>query len=566
MLNHIFNSQTKTVTFAAILLALSSLTSGILGLVKNRLLAFRFGAGQEADIYFAAFRIPDFVYGILIVGGITAAFLPVFSEYFKETKEGSPNQKWSPEAREFANNILNCFLILLILVCGILAIITPFIVKFIVPGFSPENKALTAALTRIMFLSPILFGISGIFSGILHYFNRFLIYSLAPILYNLGIIFGILFLFPIFGIFGLAYGVILGAFLHLLIQLPAARISGFQYKLIFNFLSPGFKKILKLMLPRTIGSAAYHFNLIIVTAIASTLTVGSISVFNYSNNLYYFPIGLIGISFALSSFPVFSKFWANGQKKEFLSNFSSSFRQILFFIVPSGLLMFLLRAQIVRLILGTGKFGWWETRLTAASLGIFCLGIFAASLTPLLTRAFFALKDTKTPVTINIGAMAFNIILCFLFIFLLKFPNIFRDFVAEVLRLQGIERFEVIGLPLALSLAAIFELFLLLIFFVRKIGDFKAKEIFQSAKKILIASILLLIAAYFVRQAATTFVNMQTFFGIFLQTVITALAGVFIYFLVAFLLKSPEIKTLKLAILKQFGKAEYESEYESKTN
>jgi len=573
MFNHIFNSQTKTVTFAAFILAVSALISRILGFFRDRLLAGRFGAGIETDIYFAAFRIPDFVYGVLIVGGITAAFLPVFSEYFKKNEEKIAESEWPKKAADLTNNILNCFLILLILVCGILAIFTPFIINFITPGFSPQNKALTAALTRIMFFSPIFFGLSSIFSGILNYFNRFLTYSLAPILYNLGIIFGILFLVPIFGIFGLAYGVILGAFFHLAIQIPAAKISGFKYKPIFNFKYPGLKKIFKLTIPRVIGTAAYNINLIVVTAIASTLTVGSISIFNYSNNLYYFPIGLIGIPFAISSFPVFSKFWANGRRKEFLENFSSSFRQILYFIIPVSLLLFLLRAQIVRLVLGTGNFGWWETRLTAASLGIFCLGILADSLIPILTRAFFAFQNTKIPTIIGIISVAFNIIFAFLFTSLLKYQNIFQKFFAVLLRLQNmndgvriIENIEVIGLPLALSLTALLQLFLLLIFLYKKIGDFKIKEILKSLSKILWAGILMVIFAYFVRQITANFVNMQTFFGVFIQTFFAGSVGILVYFLTTLLLKSPEVKILKLAILKQFGKAEYESEYESKTN
>src|SRR3989344_6830511 len=182
MLNNFFSSQTKTVTFGAVILATSTILSGILGLIRDILLAGRFGAGPELDVYFTAFRIPDFVYGILIVGGITGVFLPVFAEYFQKK-----------EAWELANNVLNCFLVLLVLICGILVIFTPQVVNLIAPGFSAEQKSLTTALTRIMFFSPIFFGLSSVFSGILHYFNRFLIYSLAPILYNLSIIAGILF-------------------------------------------------------------------------------------------------------------------------------------------------------------------------------------------------------------------------------------------------------------------------------------------------------------------------------------------------------------------------------------
>jgi len=547
MLKRIFYSQTKTITFAAFILAVSALISRILGLIRDRLLAGHFGAGSELDIYFAAFRIPDFVYGLLIAGGITAAFLPVFAEYFEGGKEKEPGSEWSKKALDLTNNVLNCFLLLLILVCSILAIFTPFIVKFIIPGFSPENRALTINLTRIMFLSPIFFGLSSIFSGILHYFNRFLSYSLAPILYNLGIIFGILFLVPIFGIFGLIYGVIIGALFHLLIQIPAAKVSGYHYKPIFNLKSPGLRKIFRLMIPRTLGTAAYQINLIVVTAIASTLIAGSITVFNFSNNLHYFPIGLIGISFAISSFPAFSRTLANGQKKEFLESFSSSFRQILFLVVPISLLVFLLRAQIVRLILGTGQFGWLETRLTAACLGLFCFGILAESVIPILSKAFFALQDTKTPVLIGIFSMLLNVAFCFLFVFLLKFPNPFSNFSVAFLKLQGIKNIEVIGLPLALSLAALFQAVLLLIFLYRKIGELRIKEIASSLIKILIAGFSMFFVTYFVRQISANFVNMSTFFGVFLQTVLAGAVGIFIYFSITFFLKSPELKTIKSA-------------------
>ncbi len=462
MFNHILNSKTKTVTSAAFLLAFSALISRILGLIRDRLLAGRFGAGEELDVYFAAFRIPDFVYGILIAGGITVAFLPIFSEYFQKKEESATEGEWPAEAAEFTNNLLNCFLFLLVIICGILAIFSPFIINLIVPGFSPERKLLASQLTRIMFLSPIFFGISSIFSGILQYFDKFLSYSLAPIFYNIGIILGILFLAPIFGVFGLTLGVIFGAFLHFLIQLPAAKHSGFKYKLVLNFKYPGIKKVFKLMIPRIVGATADNLNLIVITAIASTLAIGSIAIFNFSNNLQNFPIGLIGISFAVSSFPTLSRFLANGQKKGVREYFSSSLRLIIFIIIPSSILLFLLRAQIIRLIYGTGKFGWWETRLTAAGLGIFCFGILFSSLIPLIARAFFSFQNTKTPVIIGTISVILNIFFCSSFVFLLGKEGIFRNFLAGLLKLGGLKDIEVIAFPLAISLSAAIQLLLLL--------------------------------------------------------------------------------------------------------
>ena len=537
MIRKIFNSQTKTVTFAAVLLGTSALISRFLGLIRDRLLAGKFGAGEELDIYFAAFRIPDFVYGILIMGGVAAVFLPVFSEYFKkgENKE---------DAWKFVNNLLNCFLILLVLICGILALFTPLLINFIAPGFSSENKELAIALTRIMFISPIFFGISSIFSGVLHYFNRFLAYSIAPVIYNLGIIFGILFLVPRFGLYGLAFGVILGAFLHWLLQFPAARNSGYRYLPLLNFKNFGLIKVFKLMVPRTIGAAAYHINLIVITAIASTLTAGSIAIFNFANNLQYFPIGLIGVSFSVAVFPVLARTWTFGLKEEFFKTFSSTFRQILFLIIPTSFLIFILRAQIVRIILGTGEFGWLETRLTAACLGIFSLSIFAASLIPFLVRVFYSFQDTKNPLVVSLISMALNVGFCFLFVFLLGFSNLFQEFIINALKLQGIQDISVVGLPLALSISGIFQLFLLLFFLRKKTTDFRANEILQSFGKILIASVLMAIFTYFSLFFIAGFLNTTTFAGILIQTITACLAASAVYILISVLLKSPEIKVI----------------------
>ncbi len=542
-LKKIFNFQTKTITSAAIILSFFMLVSRFLGLARDMLLASLLGAGQETDIYFVAFRIPDFVYGILIMGGIAAVFLPLFSERFKQ----DPEECW-----KFTNNALNCFLILIISLCGILAIFAPFLIKFIAPGFSEASKELAVSLTRIMFLSPIFLGISSIFSGILHYFNRFLIYSLAPILYNLGIIFGILFFLPIFGLPGLAYGVVLGAFLHLVIQVPIAVICGYSYRPLFNFKDAGLLRIFRLMVPRTIGVAAYHINLLVVTAIASTLGIGSISIFNYSNNLQYFPVGLIGVSFAIASFPALSKAWVEGKKTQFAQNFSSTFRQILFFIIPLSVLMFLLRAQFVRLIYGLGRFDWLDTRLTAACLGVFCLGIFALSLIPLLARVFYSFQDTKTPTFIGLISMVINVVFCFFAVWILGFSNIIQNFLQEFLSLQGIENIQVIGLPLALSFAAIVQFLLLFIVLIKKLKEINLKEICVSLLKSISASMIMGISVYLVLHLVANFVDMYSFFGIFCQIILAGLAGICVYFLIAFILKASELEIVKSSVLKEF--------------
>lgn len=455
-LNLIFNSKTKSISQAVFLLFLSTLGSNFLGLIRDRLLAWRFGASENLDIYFSAFRIPDLVYGILISGGILAAFLPIFSENFKkEEKEG-----W-----KLANNLLNSLSVFLIFLSGILFIFTPKLINFIVPGFTKEQKVLTINLTRIMFLSPIFLGLSNIFSLILQYFNRFLIYSLAPIFYNLGIIFGILFFVPYFGIFGLGYGVILGALFHLLIQIPSAISCGWRPKLFFDLKDPGLRKIFQLTMPRIISSSAYHLNLIVITAIASTLSFGSISIFNFANNLQNLPIGLIGVSFAIAVFPTLAKNSAEKKKEDFISNFSLALKRILFLTLPLSFLIIIFRNLIVNLILKTGKFGPIEAKLCASALALFSLGIFAGSLIPLILRAFFALKDTLTPTLIGILALILNIFLSFYLTHLLSF----QKFISKIFSLQNVEikKIAFLGLPLAFSISTIFQ-FILLYFFLKR--------------------------------------------------------------------------------------------------
>ena len=549
MIKKILNSRTKTVTFGAILLAFFGFLSRILGLFRDNLLA-NLLEKQQADIYFAAFRIPDFVYGIFITGGIVAAFLPVFANFYKKDKK---------EAQILTNNVLSAFLIILLFVCSVLIILTPSLVNLIVPGFGIEQKKLVCVLTRIMFLSPVVLGLSSIFGSLLQYFNLFVALSLAPIFYNLGIIFGILVLLPIFGMVGLAYGVIVGAILHFLIQIFPILKLGFRPSFFLNLHHPGLRKIFSLMLPRTIGIACSHINLIVITSIASTLGVGSIRIFNFANNLQGVVIGLFGVSFSTAVFPVLSRLWAQGNKKEFLSNLYSVFSQILFWVIPCSVLAFVLRNQIVRVVLGTsvigkGFFDWWDTKLTAGALGIFSLSLFASCLVLLISRAFFALCDTKTPVKIAVFSMIFNIILCYLFVWLFGFPNIVSNFFRTFLSLKEVSNIRPLGLIVAFSFATIFQFFLLIFYLRKKISDFSFKRIWLFAKKIFYISFLTGIFTYSLLKIFAKLFNLSQSLGVFLQGSLAAIGGIVFYLTFAYLLKLKEIKAIFSSILVQFKK------------
>ncbi len=548
MITKILDFKTKTISLAAFILGVSTFVSGLLGVLKMRLLVSQYwGHGAEAgiqvDSFFAAFRIPDLLSATLISGGIIVAFLPLFAQHFKNNKE---------EAWKFANNILNVVFLFLFLLCLILWFLAPLIIGIIAPGFELQQKDLTVSLARIMFIGPLLFGLSGIFSGILQHFDRFLSYALAPILYNIGIIFGILFLSGFFTdnekIYGAAWGVVLGAFLHFLIQVPSAIKSGFKYRFLFNPLDKSMRRVLKLMIPRTIGQASSQLNLIVITAIASTLSVGSVAIFNFANNLFLFPVAIIGVSFAIAAFPSFSRCWANGERDKFFSSFSSSFRQVVFVILPLAFLIFVLRAQIVRLVLGAQGFGWQETKITAASLGFFSLGILFAALIPLLVRLFFSFQDTKTPAVSAVFSFIINITFSFFFIYLFSFNNFVSNLVINLLKLDYVSDIRVVGLALAIAISSLFHFFLLFYLLKRKIKDLPLIEIKKSFVEIFTASLFAGIVCYLGLRFANLFVTLETFWAVLFQLSVAGVMGVSTYLLFLYFLKSKDLILLVKSI------------------
>jgi putative peptidoglycan lipid II flippase len=229
MIKRILNIKTNKIPMAALILGIASLGSALLGFFRDRLLAGQFGAGDDLDIYYTAFRIPDFVNMVLIMGAISAAIIPIFTFYWAKDKE---------DAKEFIINFLHLLLFVFVIISFFLFIFAPQLISLIAPGFEAEKKELTVLLTRIMFLSPILLGTSNIISGVLQVFSRFLVTALAPIMYNLGIIFGLLFFVPRIGLMGLAWGVVLGGFLHLCIQLPVFLSLGFKPQKISRIFHP----------------------------------------------------------------------------------------------------------------------------------------------------------------------------------------------------------------------------------------------------------------------------------------------------------------------------------------
>ncbi len=536
----ILNSSQNTVTGAAVILTIAVLLSRVLGLVRDRLLAGVFGASINLDIYFAAFRIPDLVYSILFAGGVIVSLLPLFSELYCKNKEKS----W-----DTINNILNIFIVFYFFFAILFFIYTPQIISSMVSGFDAKSIQTTVDLTRLIFISVFFFGISSIFSTVLNYFNRFVAYSVAPILYNLGIIFGVYFLSPYFGVFGAGIGVIIGSFLHFLIQVPAAARCGYRYKFIIDFKSPALREFIGLIIPRTIASSSSQINFIVITFIASGIGAGAISVFNLSNNLRYLPIGIIGVSFATAIFPMLSKLWAENKKEEYFKQFTKVFNEVLYVSFPIGILIFVLRNEIVDIVLRTGHFGSAAAAITAAALGLYFVSTAAQCLVPILLRGFFSLKDTITPTAVAIFFVLANIFLSFFFVSVFNGNNLLVSFTKSILGIDGTANFSVLGLVVAFNVGLVLEFVLLFYFFYKKVGDFGIKEISISFLKVLFSSIVMGASAWYLLPYLKNIFG-NSFIGASIEFTIACLVSFLIYGILTMILRMSEIKAVKRIILR----------------
>ncbi len=511
-LKKLFTTASSSVASAAFIIGLFSVASRLLGVVRDRILASTFGASQSLDIYYAAFRLPDLVFNLLVLGALSAGFIPVFARLVADNKERS-------NAWMLANNILNTLTVGLIAVCGLGIAAAPWLVEVVAPGFPIEARSTIVVLTRIMFLSPFFLGLSSIVGGILQSFHRFFIYSLSPVFYNLGIIFGALYLVPRYGIYGLAWGVVIGSFCHFAIQLPSLFKLGFRYQFFINWKDKAMRTVYGMMTARTLGLAITQINLIVVTVIASRLPSGSLSVFNLANNLQSFPVSIFGISFAVAVFPLLS---ASATAQDFIARFSRTFRQIMFFIIPATVALVILRAQIVRVIFGSGNFDWQDTTLTINALGFFALSLFAQAVIPLLTRGFYSQHDSKTPFFIGLVCDIGNI---FLALYLIK-------------------DFGVAGLALSFSATTILNFLLLFIFLHRRMANLDEKKIIISTAKFSAAAIAMALSIQAMKLLVWPFVDMTRFWGILVQGSLAGLFGLLVYAAVCSLLKSEEFAEL----------------------
>lgn len=516
--------QDNLVGKATLTIAVFSLVAKLLGLVRDAVFSHQFGAGPMMDAYFAAFRVPDFIYNLLILGTFSVAFIPVFSEY---------RQKGQEESNRLASSIINVTLLMMLVLTIIAFIFVTPLTRAIAPGFSGESFELTKLFTQIFLFSPLFLTLSSILSSILNTYKRFTLVAIAPVVYNLSIIAGAFWLYPSMGPKGLALGVLVGAFLHFAVQVPQVFRIGFKYSMRIVSSDAGFKKFWRLYWPRIFSMGTEQVTGVIVSIFGSFLGAGALAAFYYSNNLQSVFLGIFAVSFAIAVFPLLSDLHNKKDETGFKDVLAKTTVQILFFIIPLSILLLVLRAQAVRLVLGIGEgtqFSFANTRIVAESLGLFSISLFAQALIPLFNRAFYAMQNTVTPVIISLVTVAANIGITF---FLTN-------------------KIGIAGMALAYSITSIINLSLLMMELHRRLGNIHDEYLIINCLKIVIASLIAGTGAFTTLYAIAPIVDMQTYFGVLVQGIASGIAGVVLYLVAGYILGLSETRGL-ITLLRTTG-------------
>jgi putative peptidoglycan lipid II flippase len=518
----LLQTEHKSILSAALVIAGSYLASALLGLVRNHLLAARFFGGMEADldVYFAAFVLPDTIFQLLVVGAVSAAFIPVFQDHLVKGKDTA--RRLSDAALTIVGLILFALTLLLIIfarpIAGLMA------------HYSPDKLDLMANLIRIMSLAQLLFTFSAFFTGILQAQRRFLIPAIAPLLYNLGTILGIFFLSGKIGIYSAGIGVVFGALLHVLIQLPLVRHLGYSPRFLFQPGHPGVIAMMRLMPPRALALGLDQIERWVAVNLTSFLVAGSLSIFHFARQLYALPVSLFGVSLSQASFPTLSDEASHSDLTKFKQTLGKSLSQIFFFALPASVLVLILRIPLVRLAFGARSFPWEATLLTAKALAFLSLSIAPLAVTQVLTRAFHALKDTRRPLYVG----AFTMIM-------------FTISATITSRSLG---YGVIGITMAMSLSNYLDFFLLYFILRNRIGSV---SVGRRIIKMVIASAATALALWAPMRLLDRFVFDTTrTLPLAILTLVVSFVGFLVYLLFCKILAIEELADVT-ALIKKLG-------------
>jgi putative peptidoglycan lipid II flippase len=500
-------NRRQTTSNAAIIISVVYLLSRLLGLLRDRLLVAHFGIGAELSAYNAAFRLPDLLFTLLVSGAFAVAFIPVFAGHLKRDEQ--------EEAWKVTSSLLNLLVLLSMAGAALIIIFAGPLTTLITPGFDKSTHDMTVHITRIMALTPIFFAVSTIFGSVQQAYNRFLIYSFAGVLYNVGIIFGIIFFTGHLGIYGVAWGVVLGVLLQSLLQWLGLYGLGFKYKPTLSVRLPGVRRTLKLMVPRSIDSGIDQINYSVETIIGSTINSSAIAQFSLANNLRNVPLVLIGSSITTAVFPRLVAKATSGVREHLIDAYVQTARLIIFLSLPAALFCVVARGYIVRLLYGFGD------AATADTLGWFAATIVFTSLFMLVSRIYFSMQDTKTPLYTSLGSIPLNIVLSIILA----------------------RKYGVIGLAMAASITSVLETLTLAAILRHRQGNFGEGRIIRGAIPMVVAAAVMTAVVYvLINRGIPLYAGDKGFIVLAPKFLLTAFVAAVTYLVPCWLMRLPEAK------------------------
>lgn len=527
------NKAKSGVLQAANILMIAMLLSRLLGYVRDIIILAKFGQNSYTDAYNAAFSVPDTLYMLLVGGALSAAFIPIFSSYLARKEE---EQGWKS-----VSIIFNWIMLLMVIGVTLGIILAPTFVDFLVPGFDAATKELTILLTRVMFIQVIFMCFAGISTGILQSYKNFTAPAIGSVLYNVGIIVGGLLLmgpierfFPGYGIAGFSIGVVLGAFLNFFVQFRALLKIGIHYTFSFDTKDEGFRELIVLIIPVLIGLGAQQLNLFVNQNLASDLAPGLLTALRNAQRIMQVPISIFGIAVGVAVFPTMTSLAATERMKEFKETLMMGVRTVVFVTIPASVGIAVLSSPIIRLLYeySSGNFTAQNTSQTAYALIFYCIGIFGYSAVHTLSRSFYALKDTRTPVWCAVLSILGNVVFSLLLVDVMQ---------------QG-------GLALAYSIAGILNMAILLFLLRRKIGAFGGRALLISMGKTIGISAVMGVVVLGIVCLFEQFLPITSKAVQLVQILLSIGVGVVVYAFISLKLKMPEAEQVMNIFRRKFGR------------
>ncbi len=523
-------------TSTALVMVIFAVTKGI-SLIQTFIIARYFGVGRELDAYVTANRVPELLVVLISGGALGHAFIPIFSGYLAREDRS--------HAWRLASHVMNVVFIVALILSAVAFVLTPWLVpNVIAPGFAPETIAETVSLMRILLLGTIIFSVSGIFSGILQSHNHFLLPALAPIMYDLGILFGVVALLQPLGLQGVAIGTVIGAALHLLIQIPGLIHYRMRWSAELGLNDPDLWRVVRLMIPRIIGLGVFQLNFLVMTNIASRLGEGAVAAFDWGWRLMQIPQTLIGTAMGIVIFPTFAALSAIGDQEGKRSAMSGALRFIMIASIPSAIGLIVVGRPLISLLEG-GAFDASASALVYGTLSAFMLGLVVHSMLEVVARSFYADSDTYTPLWAALGGAGINLVLSFV---LSGVNQVDPDVVTT-----GVIVGNVAGLALANSLGTAFEVLVLLWILRRRWHGVQENTLVATTFKALAASLVMALALLAIEWlwAMVGLAGRGTLFAV-LELGIEVVVGASVFFSVAWLLKMEELHILLRLIRDRF--------------